>query len=240
MEQVQEIRIGTKSPAYWPQRFVTDPDADDVLRLFEDVVRSGRHLALMAHYSHPRELSTPIAEEAIRRIRSTGAVVRTQAPLIRRVNDEASVWTDMWKRQVRLGAVPYYMFIERDTGPQHYFEVPLARAASIFNDAFREVSGLGRTVRGPSMSATPGKVLIDGVANVQGQQVFVLKFLQARDPDWVGRPFFARFDPEATWLDDLEPAFGEREFFYEDHLSDFDAGRRSLPLVQEAHDWPAE
>ena len=57
-ESIETIRIGTKAPAYWPQRFVEDDDADDLLRLFEDVQRSGRQLALMAHYTHPRELET--------------------------------------------------------------------------------------------------------------------------------------------------------------------------------------
>ncbi|MEZ5420654.1 MAG: hypothetical protein R2708_25380 [Vicinamibacterales bacterium] len=28
------IRLGTKVTAYWPHRFVTDPDAGDLLRLF--------------------------------------------------------------------------------------------------------------------------------------------------------------------------------------------------------------
>jgi hypothetical protein len=110
------------------------------------------------------------------------------------------------------------MFVERNTGPKHYFEVPLARALEIFNTAYRTVSGIGRTVRGPSMSATPGKVLVDGVATIHGEKVFVLKFLQARDPEWVGRPFFAKFDPRASWIDELRPAFGEHEFFYEPGL----------------------
>ncbi len=212
---VQTIRIGTKSPAYWPQRFVTDEDADDILALFKQVRASGRHLALMAHYSHPRELETRVAKEAVRRILESGAVIRTQAPLVRRVNDSVDVWARLWREQVRLGAVPYYMFVERDTGPKEYFKVPLARALQIFNGAYRRVSGLGRTVRGPSMSATPGKVLVDGVAKIGADQVFVLKFLQARDPSWVGRPFFARYDEEAAWLDELEPAFDRGEFFYE-------------------------
>jgi hypothetical protein len=69
---------------------------------------------------------------------------------------------------------------------------------------------LCRTVRGPSMSATPGKVCVDGVAEVAGQKVFVLHLIQARRPELVGRPFFARFDPSATWLSDLEPAFATR------------------------------
>ena len=29
LDHLESIRIGTKAPAYWPQRFVTDPDADD-------------------------------------------------------------------------------------------------------------------------------------------------------------------------------------------------------------------
>jgi hypothetical protein len=35
-----------------------------------------------------------------------------------------------------------------------------------------------------------------------------------RRPRLAGTPFFARFDPAATWLTDLEPAFADR-FPYE-------------------------
>jgi L-lysine 2,3-aminomutase len=210
LDHVDSIRIGTKSLAYWPHRFVNDPDADDTLRLFEQVVRSGRSLAFMAHFSHPRELEPAVVGEAVRRIAATGAVIRTQAPLIRSINDAPEIWALMWRRQQRMGMVPYYMFVERDTGPQDYFAVPLARGYEIFGDAYRAVSGLCRTVRGPSMSATPGKVCIDGIAELSGQRVFVLHLIQARDPSLVGRPFFARYDPAAKWLSDLEPAFADR------------------------------
>lgn len=223
LEHVESIRIGTKAPAYWPYRFVTDGDADDLLRLFEQVRAAGKHLALMAHYSHPRELETGIARRAVRRIQNAGAVVRTQAPLIRHVNDSAETWVDMWRNQLRLGAVPYYMFVERNTGPKCYFEVPLARTQQIFSEAYRKLPGIGRTARGPSMSTNPGKVLVDDVTEVRGEKVFVLKFLQGRDPKWAGRTFFARFDPEATWLDDLQPAFGEKRFFYEDRFEEIKA-----------------
>ncbi|NIV35789.1 MAG: lysine 2,3-aminomutase, partial [Anaerolineae bacterium] len=78
------------------------------------------------------------------------------------------------------------------------------------------VSGLSRTVRGPSMSAAPGKVEIQGVTRIGTEEVFVLRFIQGRDPDWVQRPFFAQYDPEATWLNGLKPALGEERFFFED------------------------
>jgi KamA family protein len=210
LSHIESIRIGTKSLAYWPQRYVTDPDADDTLRLFEEVAAAGKTVALMAHYSHPRELEPQLAAEAVRRIRASGAVIRTQAPLIRSINDHPAIWATMWRQQTKMGMVPYYMFVERDTGPQGYFAVPLARGHEIFSAAYRSVSGLSRTVRGPSMSATPGKVCVDGVAEIAGQQVFVLHMIQARDPELVGKPFFARFDPAAIWLSDLQPAFSSR------------------------------
>ena len=219
LPNLHSIRIGTKALAYWPYRFTEGEDADDFLRLIEQVRAAQKHFALMAHSSHPRELEPAPARDAIQRVLSAGAAIRCQAPLIRHVNDHQDIWADLWRKQVQLGAVPYYMFVERDTGARSYFEVPLARAYHIFTRAYRQVSGLARTVRGPSMSATPGKALIDGIAEVGGERVFVMKFLQGRNPDWVNRVFFAKFNPHACWLDDLEPAFGADVFFYETEMN---------------------
>lgn len=218
-EHIQNIRIGTKSVAYWPYRFVTDKDADDVLRLFEKIVRSGKHLAVMGHYNHWRELSTDVAQEATRRIRSTGAQIRTQSPLIKHVNDDPEVWSRMWKEQVKLGCIPYYFFIERNTGAKEYFSVPLHKTYEIYREAYKNVSGLGRTVKGPSMSALPGKVSIEGISELNGEKVFVLTLLQARNPEWVKKPFLAEYSEKATWLSDLRPAFGKDKFFYQDELN---------------------
>ena len=234
LDHIISIRIGTKALAYWPQRFVTDDDSDDLMALFDEVHSTGRNLALMAHYSHPVELSTPTAQAAVERVRSSGATIRCQAPLIRHVNDNANTWASMWKRQITLGAIPYYMFVERDTGPRHYFEVPLARAYDIFTDAYRRVSGLGRTVRGPSMSATPGKVLIEGVSEIHGQKVFVLKFIQGRNPEWANQVFFAKFDETARWLDDLKPAFGE-SWPWQEELDGMVQSGRSGEWSNESH-----
>lgn len=214
-DHIQTIRIGTKALTFWPQRFVSDKDSDELLRLLEKMVKGGKHVALMAHYNHWRELETPIAREAIRRILNTGAVIRSQGPLLANINDDADDWARLWRTQVKLGVLPYYMFVERDTGAKRYFEVPLAKAWEIYRTAMQQVSGLGRTARGPSMSAGPGKVEIQGITEIQGEKVFALRFIQGRNPEWVQRPFFAQYDESATWLDDLKPAFGEKAFFFE-------------------------
>jgi KamA family protein len=218
LSHVQTIRIGTKSLTFWPYRFVTDPDADEALALFEKLVKAGKHVAVMAHYNHWKELDTPIAKEAIRRVRATGAEIRAQGPLLNHINNDPDVWAKLWREQVRLGIIPYYLFVERDTGARQYFEVPLYRTWEIYREAMQNVSGLGRTARGPSMSADPGKVEISGVTEIKGEKVFALRFIQGRNPDWVQRPFFAKYDEKATWLNHLEPAFGEEKWFWEDEF----------------------
>jgi KamA family protein len=208
LDQLDTIRIGTKALAYWPHRFTRSPDAGPTLRLFEQVRAAGKHLAVMAHYTHPRELLTGAAAAAIGRLRDTGVQLRTQAPLIRTINDQPGIWADMWRQQVRHGMVPYYMFVERDTGPHDYFAVPLVRAHDIFTAAYRETSGMARTVRGPSMSTTHGKITIDGTPTLNGTRLIALRYLQARDPAHVNQPFYAHYNPDATWIDDLTPAGG--------------------------------
>jgi KamA family protein len=211
---IQSLRIGTKALTFWPQRFITDEDADELIELLHHLVLAGKHVAIMAHYNHWRELDTNIARAAIRRVRATGAEIRSQGPLLAHINDRPEEWVRLWNEQVKLGIIPYYQFIERDTGARHYFEVPLYKAWQIYREAIQKVSGLARTARGPSMSAAPGKVEIQGITEIDGEKVFVFRFIQARDSSWVQQPFFAKYDEKATWFDQLKPANEESARFF--------------------------
>ncbi|MDR0230603.1 MAG: lysine 2,3-aminomutase [Dysgonamonadaceae bacterium] len=212
---IRTIRLGTKSLAYWPYRFLTDKDSGELLAFFEKVVKSGKNLTIQAHFNHPIELSTEAVKSAIAKIRGTGAQIRTQSPLLKKINDHPDIWAEMWRKQVDLNCIPYYMFVARDTGSKSFFELPLERCWQIYRKAYSKVSGTCRTVRGPSMSAYPGKIQILGVAEINAEKHFVMRFLQGRNPDWVGIPFFAQYDPQATWFDQLKPSFGEEKFFFE-------------------------
>jgi len=209
LRSVHTIRIGTKALSYWPYRFTSDTDSDELIKLFERIVKSGKNLSIQAHFTHPA------VRKAIKKIRSTGAQIRTQSPLLKHINDHPKIWAEMWRKQVDLGCIPYYMFVARDTGSKRYFELPLAKCWNIFRSAYRRVSGVCRTVKGPSMSCDPGKIQVLGVQQVKSEKVYVLRFLQGRDANWVDIPFFAKYDPSATWFDQLEPAFGEEIFFFE-------------------------
>ena len=211
---LRTIRIGTKSLSFWPYRFLTDKDSEKILELFRKVTDSGIHLSIMAHINHYREISTAAFREAVKRIRQTGAVIRSQSPVLNHVNCSSDIWEKMWVDQVNLGIIPYYMFVPRNTGSHRFFSIPLVKAYDIYRKAFSHVSGLARTVRGPSMSALHGKIKIDGIPEIKGKKYISMSFIQGRSSVWVKKPFFAEYDEKACWINELKPAFGEKTFFF--------------------------
>ncbi|MGZ2369099.1 KamA family radical SAM protein [Ancylomarina sp. YFZ004] len=213
LPNLKTVRIGSKTLAYWPYRYTKDDDAQELLDVFRSITDAGLSLSFMAHFNHLSELKTAAVSLATKAIRETGAVIRTQSPLLRHLNDDADMWANMWRKQVDMGMIPYYMFMARETGAQEYFGLTLEEAWNIFRNAYSQVSGICRTVRGPVMSATPGKVQVLGITEINGEKQYALNFLQGRNPEWVGRPFFAKYDDKALWISDLKPAFTDKFMF---------------------------
>ena len=89
--------------------------------------------------------------------------------MIRHINENPADWAELWTTGVRLGAVPYYMFVERDTGPSDYFKLPLARAYDIFQQAYRTVSDWRARARAVHERLS-GKVLVDGIVDLAGER----------------------------------------------------------------------
>jgi len=50
LPHIKDLRIGTRALSFWPQRFTTDKDADELMTLLRRVRNEGgRHFAIMAH-----------------------------------------------------------------------------------------------------------------------------------------------------------------------------------------------
>jgi L-lysine 2,3-aminomutase len=175
---VQVIRISSKSLAWWPYRFTTDKDADALLELFEYIRSKGKHFNFCAHFTHSRELESDEVKKAIQRINASGAVIRCQGPLVKGINDTPGDWVKLWTKQVNLGMIPYYMFMEAKHNTENCFRVPLAKALDIFQAAQKQATNIARTVRGPVFMNDLHRVLLDGTTDINGQKYFVLKNLQ--------------------------------------------------------------
>ncbi len=213
VKNLENIRFGTKSLSYWPFTFLPEfsDEAEDMLKLFRKITSSGIHLGFMAHFNHPNELDNGIVQQAIFNIRQTGAEIRTQAPILNHINNNSDDWARMWKMQVKLGMIPYYMFVERETGPYDYFRIPLAEVYKTYRNAIRKTGSFAKTVTGPVMSADKGKVHILGIVTnpVNGADYFMMQYVRHRDYRQTYKPFFMEYDAEASWVDQLQEVRAE-------------------------------
>ena len=88
---IQTVRFGTKALSWWPFRFFAEEDSEALLGLLSRLVDAGKHVAIMAHIDHWREMEQEPFEIAVAALRRTGAVIRSQAPVLRNVNADADV-----------------------------------------------------------------------------------------------------------------------------------------------------
>lgn len=213
LKNLENIRFGTKSISYWPFTYLPEfsDEAEDMLNLLRRITERGFHLSIMAHFNHPNELDNAIVQQAIYNIRQTGAEIRTQSPIIKHINNSSDDWARIWKMQVKLGMIPYYMFIERETGPYNYFSIPLHEVYKIYQEAIKNSGSFAKTVTGPVMSASKGKVQILGIIKnpSDGKKYFMMQYVRHRDYRMTFAPFFMHYDPKATWVDQLANAGSE-------------------------------
>lgn len=196
---VKIIRIGTKIPAFNPFRVLDDNSLQDVIGMYST---PQTRIYLMTHFDHPRELSEP-AIQCVDRLLRSGAICANQCPLIRGVNDDPAVLSDLYRRLSWIGCPPYYLFQMRPTLGNEPYSVPIVRGWEIFREALRFGSGLARRARFV-MSHETGKIEILGV---DCKRIY-LRYQRAKDPMLRGRFLAYKRNDEARWLDDLEPDAG--------------------------------
>ena len=194
---VKIIRIGTKMPAFNPQRILGDPSLWKMLETYS--TPEGR-IYIMAHFNHPVEL-TALAREGLNTLHKHGAIIINQTPLIRGVNDSTEVLLRLFKELSFMGVPPYYVFQCRPTEGNGAYSAPLEQAYQIFTEAQNRCSGLAKRARF-SMSHVTGKIEIAGLTENQ----VVFKYHRAADTRNTGRVMLFRRNPEAHWFDDYEEA----------------------------------
>ena len=192
---VQVIRLGSKMPAFDPYRVLNDSDLQSAFRTYST---PQQRIYLMAHFDHPREL-TSLAIEGIDACIRNGIICVNQCPLIRGINDDPTVLGDLYSTLSYIGCTPYYLFQGRPTAGNQPYETPIVEGWTIFQQALKRGSGLARRARF-CMSHETGKVEIVGVDN----EHIYLRYHQAKDVTDLGRFFVCRRDDEAYWLDQLE------------------------------------
>ncbi len=197
IEHVQIIRIGTKVPAFNPNRIIEQPD---LLQMISKYSTDQKRIYLMTHFIHPLEL-TELSVKAVGLLQGAGAILANQCPLIRGVNDKPDVLAELLAKLSFIGVVPYYIFQCRPALGNRSYTVPIEEGYRIVEQAKSFVSGLAKRVRFV-ISHSSGKIEIIGKT---GENIYFKYHRAANDAD-SSRFMAFKCNPNANWFDDYDEA----------------------------------
>ena len=195
IEHLNYIRIGSRAPVVFPIRLFDD----ELIGLLSDFNRD-KPLYVPTHFNHPNEI-TPVAKEAVQRLRSAGVTVNNQAVLLRGVNDTVEMLTKLMDGLLQIGVNPYYLYqcmpVER---VRHHFQVPIKQGVDLVDDARRKMDGYAKRFKF-IIGHDIGKLEICGRVDDK----LILKQLHARPghQEESSRILVRQLNDNGGWLDDL-------------------------------------
>ena len=193
IDHVKNIRIGTKMLAYNPYRVLDDPELVEMLKEFS---YKDKRIYIVNDINHPREI-TDATREATDVLLKAGLILINQTPLLRYINDDPQILSDLFKQLSQMGVPPYYVFINRPVVGNSPFAVPIEEAWLIFEKAKTSLSGLERRPK-LVMSHWTGKIEILALTS----ENIIFKYQRAAKPENDGKVLIFKRNPEALWFDD--------------------------------------
>ncbi len=186
------IRLATRTPVTLPERITEDRGLTNLLARFGQ----RKKLYVVTQFNHPREITLQ-STAAVRALQQAGCVVRNQTVLLKGVNDDASILSDLFRGLTRIGCQPYYVFQCRPVkGVKNQFQVPLWQGISIVESAKARQNGLGKSFK-YCLSHPEGKLEILGL---MPNGDMLLKYHEAKDASKCGKMLSLPLGPDDCWL----------------------------------------
>ena len=194
LDQLDFIRIGTRTPVVLPMRIYDDPELLEILRKYCAI----KQIIIVTHFNHPKEL-TPEAKRAALALHEAGCIIRNQTVLLRGINDTPEVLACLQNKLLSFRIIPYYIFQCRPAkGVIHEFQVSLRKGSEIVEEARKLMNGQSKDTY-YVMSHRTGKIEILGTMP-DGKMLF--RYHQAKDSRDQSRIFLS--DPkDDCWLEEI-------------------------------------
>ena len=132
IKRIDVVRISTRFPVVFPE---------GVQREHLKAIRKHAPIWLIIHINHPKEVTSQFAE-VVGMLRKAGAVLISQTVLLRGVNDCPHILSGLFRRLVRLGVKPYYLFQLDDAQGAQHFKVRLSAGVALMRELREIISGL--------------------------------------------------------------------------------------------------
>src|SRR6188768_3166112 len=129
---IETIRIATRMPVALPQRITHE---------LVEALRPFHPIWIMTHFNHPKEL-TQQAREGLRRLVDGGFPVMNHTVLLRSVNDDSQVLTELFRGLVRERAKPYYLLQTDPVRGTGHLRTPLDAGIRLIGELQGRLSGI--------------------------------------------------------------------------------------------------
>jgi len=134
LKQIKVMRIGTRLMVSNPKQINSN-----ILRVLQLVKK--QPLYLLLHFEHPDELTLK-TKKAIKKLRSTGAILLSQSVFLKGINDKASVLEKLFEELTALGIKPYYILHNDEPKGTKHFTVDFKKEIKIMTELRQRLSGL--------------------------------------------------------------------------------------------------
>ncbi len=193
LPNIRYVRLGTRVPVVLPRRITLDQELLDILK----EANEKKQVLIVTHFNHPKEI-TAESRAAVRALLASGCPVRNQTVLLKNVNDDPEVLSNLLNGLVGIGVLPYYIFQCRPAmGVMNQFQVPLLRGQAIVDKARALMSGQAKQFR-YCLSHVTGKIEILGCP--EGDNNMLFKYHQSKAAVNENRMFFAKLEEDQCWL----------------------------------------
>lgn len=132
IDSVQTIRLATRVPVTLPQRITDELVA---------ALRPYHPLWVMTHFNHPREL-TQEAIAACARLLDAGFPINNQTVLLRGINDDPAVLSELFRSLVRARVRPYYLLQADPVRGTSHLRTPVQTGIDIMEQLQGRLSGI--------------------------------------------------------------------------------------------------
>lgn len=192
IDQIKYVRLGTRVLATFPQRILYD---DELLEVFREY-SSKKAINIMTQFNHKNEFTIE-TYDAVKLLQQNGVNIYNQTVLLKGINDNVEVLSELMRKIVQCGIKPYYIFQCRPVkGVKNRFQVPLVKGCDLIDEVRSSLSGLEKSFR-YIMSNQDGKIEI--VGRLQEDKI-LFKYHQAREICNRNRLFTKKITDNECWL----------------------------------------
>lgn len=129
---VTRLRIHTRLPVVIPQRITSE--------LIQRLAGSRLQVSCVLHVNHGNELSEN-HREPLNALRLAGVALLNQAVLLRNVNNDLSILSELSKQLFEFGVLPYYLHLLDSVQGARHFDISTQEALELHQGLLEELPG---------------------------------------------------------------------------------------------------